>query len=84
MHEPGKSALFAQVHFSVARTARSCDRLVMARPTKPEPLTLSVFRTQPGEYVREVARNGKRYLLTKAGKPVALLIPVDASGGDDV
>jgi prevent-host-death family protein len=56
----------------------------MARLTKPEPLTLSVFRTQPGEYVREVARNGKRYLLTKAGKPVALLIPVDASGGDDV
>jgi prevent-host-death family protein len=52
------------------------------RPARPEPLTLSAFRTQPGEYVREVARNGKRYLLTKAGKPVALLVPVDAFEGD--
>lgn len=47
----------------------------MARRTKPEPLTLTAFRAQPGEYVREVARAGKRYLLTKAGKPVALLVP---------
>lgn len=54
-----------------------------ARPVKPEPLTLSLFRTQPGEYVREVARSGKRYLLTKAGKPVALLVPVDALATDD-
>lgn len=58
----------------------------MARPRRPEPLPLSTFRTQPGEYVREVARNGKRYLLTKSGKPVALLVPVDAflsiEGGD--
>jgi prevent-host-death family protein len=45
---------------------------------KPESLPLSVFRIQPGEYVREVHRNGKRYLLTKSGKPVALLVPVDA------
>lgn len=52
----------------------------MARPrrTQPEPLTLSAFRTQPGEYVRDVHRDGKRYLLTKAGKPVALLVPADA------
>ncbi|HEY6359044.1 MAG TPA: type II toxin-antitoxin system Phd/YefM family antitoxin [Vicinamibacterales bacterium] len=49
----------------------------MPSRTKPEPLPLSVFRTQPGEYVREVARNGKRYLLTKSGKPIALLVPVD-------
>jgi prevent-host-death family protein len=32
---------------------------------------------QPGEYVREVHRNGKRYLLTKGGKPVALLVPIE-------
>ena len=57
----------------------------MSRPrrTKPEPLALSMFRTQPGEYVREVARGGKRYLLTKGGKPVALLVPVDALSSDD-
>jgi prevent-host-death family protein len=52
----------------------------MPRPRRvqPEPLTLSAFRTQPGEYIREVHRSGKRYLLTKGGKPVALLVPVDA------
>lgn len=50
----------------------------MAR-SKPEPLTLSEFRTQPGEYIREVFREGKRYILTKGGKPVALLVPVDAA-----
>ncbi len=44
-------------------------------PVKPEPLTLTAFRTQPGEYVRKVAREGKSYLLTKGGKPVALLVP---------
>ena len=51
----------------------------MPRPRRPaEPLTLSLFLTQPGEYLRAVAREGKRYLLTKSGKPVALLVPVDA------
>ncbi|HTF33306.1 MAG TPA: type II toxin-antitoxin system prevent-host-death family antitoxin [Myxococcota bacterium] len=49
----------------------------MPRRSKPEPLPLSVFRTQPGEYVRAVTREGKRYLLTKSGKPAALLVPVD-------
>jgi prevent-host-death family protein len=51
--------------------------MARSRRTKPQPLTLSAFRTQPGEYVREVARGGKRFLLTKGGKPVALLVPVD-------
>jgi prevent-host-death family protein len=49
----------------------------MPRRARPEPLPLSIFRTQPGEYVRDVHREGKRYLLTKSGKPVALLVPVD-------
>ena len=49
----------------------------MPRRTKLETLPLSIFRLQPGEYVREVTRNGKRYLLTKSGKPAALLVPVD-------
>jgi prevent-host-death family protein len=48
------------------------------RTPRPKRLPLSAFRLQPGEYVRDVARGGKRYLLTKAGKPVALLVPVDA------
>jgi len=65
------------------RIVRSCDSIVrMSRSrSTPEPLSLSTFRTQPGEYVRDVARGGKRYLLTKAGEPVALLIPVNALGG---
>jgi len=50
----------------------------MPRRQKCVPLTLSDFRKQPGEYVRDVDREGKRYLLTKGGKPVALLVPVDA------
>ena len=52
----------------------------MPRPKRvqTEPLTLSAFRLQPGEYVRGVQRDGKRYLLTKGGKPVALLVPADA------
>ena len=52
-------------------------------PRQPEPLPLSVFRLQPGEYVRGVFREGKRYLLTKAGKPVALLVPVEDLAGED-
>lgn len=68
---------------ALARTARSCDSSIMPRRTKPERLPLSIFRMQPGEYVREVTKNGKRYLLTKSGKPAALLVPVDALDGDD-
>ena len=49
----------------------------MSRPAKLERLPLSIFRLQPGEYVREGMRNGTRYLLTKSGKPAALLVPVD-------
>lgn len=52
-------------------------RIDLSRPAKLERLPLSIFRLQPGEYVREVMRNGKRYLLTKSGKPAALLVPVD-------
>lgn len=53
------------------------------RASKPEPITLSAFRAQPGEFVRNVHRSGKRYLLTKAGKPVALLVPANAVSEDD-
>ena len=68
----------------LARVARSCDYSIMPRRANPKPerLPLSIFRMQPGEYVREVTKNGKRYLLTKAGKPAALLVPVDALAED--
>ena len=35
------------------------------------------FRKGPGEYMRDVSRNGLSFLLTRNGKPVAKLIPVD-------
>lgn len=68
----------------LARIARSCNRPhTMKRVVEAERLTLSTFREQPGEYVRDVHRLGKRYLLTKSGKPVALLVPVDSVPGKD-
>lgn len=42
-------------------------------------LTMSEFRKQPGEYLREVMRHGASFLLTKAGRPAARLLPP----GDD-
>jgi prevent-host-death family protein len=38
---------------------------------------MSEFRKEPGERIREVAREGKSFLITKSGKPVARLVPVD-------
>ena len=40
-------------------------------------LTMTEFRREPGERIREVHREGKSFLVTKAGKPVAQLVPVD-------
>lgn len=40
-------------------------------------LTLTEFRSEPGERVREVAREGASFLLTKSGRPVARLVPAD-------
>jgi prevent-host-death family protein len=42
-----------------------------------KPITMTEFRKEPGEYVRDVARNRRSFLITKAGKPVAKLVPVD-------
>ena len=43
---------------------------------KERTLTLTEFRKEPGERIREVHREGKSFTLTKAGKPVARLVPV--------
>ncbi len=40
-------------------------------------LTMSEFRREPGERILDVYRDGQSFLLTKAGKPVAQLLPVD-------
>jgi prevent-host-death family protein len=40
-------------------------------------ITLSEFRREPGEVVREVQRHGQSFLLTKSGKPAARLVPTD-------
>lgn len=39
-------------------------------------LTMSEFRREPGERIRDVYREGDSFLITKQGKPVAKLIPL--------
>jgi prevent-host-death family protein len=38
-------------------------------------ITMTEFRAEPGEYVRATQRHGRSFLITKAGKPVARLLP---------
>jgi prevent-host-death family protein len=40
-------------------------------------ITLTAFRSEPGERIRDVQRHGRSFLLTKAGKPAAKLVPVE-------
>ena len=40
-------------------------------------ITMSDFRAEPGERLRDVQRGGQSFLITKAGKPAARLVPVD-------
>jgi prevent-host-death family protein len=40
-----------------------------------ERLSMTKFRASPGEYMLDVIRDGKSYMLTKAGKDVARLLP---------
>lgn len=40
-------------------------------------ITLTDFRKEPGEYIRLVHRERQSFILTKAGKPVAKLVPMD-------
>jgi prevent-host-death family protein len=40
-------------------------------------ITMTELRKEPGERIRDVFKNGESFLITKDGKPVARLIPVD-------
>lgn len=39
-------------------------------------LTMTEFRASPGERLIDVLRDRAQFILTKAGKPAALLVPV--------
>ena len=41
-------------------------------------ITMMEFRSMPGEFVHEVYRHGKIFIITKMGKPVAQLSPLDS------
>jgi prevent-host-death family protein len=41
-------------------------------------ITMTEFRAEPGERLRDVQRGGESFLITKAGKPAARLVPVNA------
>jgi prevent-host-death family protein len=40
-------------------------------------ITMTEFRSEPGERLRDVQRGGLSFTITKAGKPAARLVPVD-------
>lgn len=40
-------------------------------------ITMTELRAEPGERIRDVQREGKSFLVTKAGKPAARLVPVE-------
>jgi len=40
-------------------------------------ITIMQFRASPGEFIHEVSRHGKHFVITKMGKPVARLLPID-------
>lgn len=42
-------------------------------------ITMTELRAEPGERIRDVSRNGEVFQVTKAGKPVAMLVPVDCA-----
>lgn len=40
-------------------------------------ITMMEFRASPGEFLDEVRRRGKSFVITKGGKPAARLVPMD-------
>jgi len=40
-------------------------------------ITMTEFRAEPGERITDIVRDRRSFLITKAGKPVAKLVPVD-------
>lgn len=62
-------------HNAEARRLRTHGRL----PSRP---TMTQLREQPGEFIRDVDREGRSFTITKAGKPVARLVPVEGDEFD--
>ena len=40
-------------------------------------ITMTQFREEPGEIIRAVWKHGRVFIITKDGKPVAKLVPID-------
>lgn len=40
-------------------------------------ITMTQWRSEPGERITDICRDGASFLITKGGKPVARLLPVD-------
>ena len=40
-------------------------------------ITMTEWRSEPGERITDIRRDGASFLITKGGKPVARLLPVD-------
>ena len=40
-------------------------------------ITMTEWRNEPGERITDIRRDGTSFLITKGGKPVARLVPVD-------
>ena len=40
-------------------------------------ITMTQWRSEPGERITDIRRDGSSFLITKGGKPVARLLPVD-------
>ncbi len=47
-------------------------------------ISISKFRSQLGQIINEVTYHKKVYILTKHGKPIAKLIPVDPTEEDTI
>lgn len=40
-------------------------------------ITMTEWRNEPGERIIDIKRDGTSFMITKSGKPVARLLPVD-------
>lgn len=54
--------------------ARSAAR---RRTALPRQISMMEFRKHVGEYLIDVRRNGDTLVLTKSGKPVAMIVPFE-------
>ena len=47
-------------------------------PLAAQRITMMEFRAGPGEFIHQVAQHRQHFIITRNGKPMAQLIPVDA------